>query len=411
MEPLAYRMRPQKIDDIFGQAHLVGSNGVIRKMLKNKKIPSLIFYGVPGIGKTTLALAICNELDLPYFTFNASTDNKAALKDIIASAETNQSTLVIIDEIHRMKKDIQDFLLPYVEKGSITILGLTTINPYHSVNPAIRSRCMIYKLNSLTNDELSLAIDKAIINYNPNIKIDNDARSYLVNMANGEVRIIINMLEAIFFVLNENLNIDLDLAKQIIQKPSISIDGSEDNFFDTLSGLHKSIRGSDVDASLHYLGKLLSAEDLLPLIRRLYCICYEDIGLANPAMGPKVKAACETALELGFPEARLPLAAIVVDMALSPKSNTAYLALDSALNDIEAGKSGTLPLHLKNQYSFDPNQTAYKYPHDYPGSWVDQQYLPDPIKDRQYYYPKESSKYEIALKERYDAIKRARKKK
>lgn len=411
MEPLAYKMRPLTIDDIFGQTHLVGPNGVIRKMLKNKRIPSLIFYGDPGIGKTTLASVICSELKLPYFTFNASTDNKAALKDIISSAETNISTLVIIDEIHRMKKDIQDFLLPHVEKGNITIIGLTTINPYHSVNPAIRSRCMIYKLNPLSKDDLLQVVDKTINTYEKDIKIEDDAKSYLVNMANGEVRIIINMLESIFFSLdNENI-ITLDIAKQVIQKPSVSIDGGEDNFYDTLSGLHKSIRGSDVNASLHYLGKLLTAEDFLPLIRRLYCICYEDIGLANPSMGPKVRAACLAALDLGMPEARLPLAAIVVEMALSPKSNSAYLALDAALKDIEDGKSGTLPLHLKNQYSFDPNQEPYKYPHDYPGAWVDQQYLPDSIKDAKYYVPKDSSKYEIALKERYNAIIKAKLKK
>lgn len=411
MEPLAYKMRPKTIDDIFSQQHLVGPNGVIRKMLKKKRIPSLIFYGDPGIGKTTLAYAICNELNYPSFTFNASTDNKAALKKIINSAETNLSTLVIIDEIHRMKKDIQDYLLPYVEKGSITIIGITTINPYMSVNPAIRSRCMIYKLNPLTKEDLLTVIDKTISFYDRNITIEDDAKHYLVNMANGEVRIIINMLEAIFFILDENKNINLDLAKLVIQKPSVSIDGSEDNFYDTLSGLHKSIRGSDVNAALHYLGKLLYSEDLLPLVRRLYCICYEDIGLANPAMGPKVRAACLAALDLGMPEARLPLSAIVIDMALSPKSNSALLALDAALKDINEGKSGRLPLHLKNQYSFDPSQTPYKYPHDYPGAWVDQQYLPDIIKDAKYYHPKDSSSYETALKERYNAIEKAKSKK
>ena len=411
MEPLAYSMRPKTIDEIFGQTHLVGPNGVIRKMLRNKRIPSLILYGDPGIGKTTLAFAICNEMNLPYFTFNASTDNKAALKDIINSAENNSSTIVIIDEIHRMKKDIQDFLLPYVERGNITILGLTTINPYHSVNPAIRSRCMIYKLNPLSNDDLLQVIDKTINIYNQSLEIENDAKEYLVNMANGEVRIIINMLEAIFFVLNDANLITLEIAKEVIQKPSVSIDKGEDNFYDTLSGLHKSIRGSDVDASLHYLAKLLTAEDLLPLVRRLYAICYEDIGLANPAMGPKVRAACLAALELGMPEARLPFAAIVVEMALSPKSNSAYLALEAAIADIEAGKSGNLPLHLKNQYSFDPNQQPYKYPHDYPGYWVDQQYLPDLIKYAKYYNPKDSSKYEIALKERYYAIQKPKSKK
>jgi len=408
MEPLAFRLRPKNIDDIFGQKHLVGPNGIIRRMLEKKQIPSLIFYGDPGIGKTTLALVICEELNRPYYTFNASTDNKSTLKNIIDEAG-NKSAILIIDEIHRMKKDIQDYLLPYVEKGVVTIIGLTTINPYHSVNPAVRSRCMIYRLNNLEKADLLQVIDKTINYYNPEIIITDEAKDYLVHMANGEVRIIINMLEAIFFVLDNN-EITLELAKEVVQRPSVSIDKGEDNFYDTLSGLHKSIRGSDVNASLHYLAKLLTAEDLLPVVRRLYAICYEDIGLANPGMGPKVKAACEAALELGMPEARLPLAAIVIEMALSPKSNSAYLALDAAMKDIESGKSGTLPLHLKNQYSFDPNQTPYKYPHDYPGAWVNQQYLPDSIKDAKYYEPKDSSKYESALKARYDAINKAKNK-
>lgn len=408
MEPLAFRLRPKNIDDIFGQKHLVGPNGIIRRMLEKKQIPSLIFYGDPGIGKTTLALVICEELNRPYYTFNASTDNKSTLKNIIDEAG-NKSAILIIDEIHRMKKDIQDYLLPYVEQGVVTIIGLTTINPYHSVNPAVRSRCMIYRLNNLEKADLLQVIDKTINYYNPEIIITDEAKDYLVHMANGEVRIIINMLEAIFFVLDNN-EITLELAKEVVQRPSVSIDKGEDNFYDTLSGLHKSIRGSDVNASLHYLAKLLTAEDLLPVVRRLYAICYEDIGLANPGMGPKVKAACEAALELGMPEARLPLAAIVIEMALSPKSNSAYLALDAAMKDIESGKSGTLPLHLKNQYSFDPNQTPYKYPHDYPGAWVNQQYLPDSIKDAKYYEPKDSSKYESALKARYDAINKAKNK-
>lgn len=408
MEPLAFRLRPKNIDDIFGQKHLIGPNGIIRRMLEKKQIPSLIFYGDPGIGKTTLALVICEELNRPYYTFNASTDNKSTLKNIIDEAG-NKSAILIIDEIHRMKKDIQDYLLPYVEQGVVTIIGLTTINPYHSVNPAVRSRCMIYRLNNLEKADLLQVIDKTINYYNPEITITDEAKDYLVHMANGEVRIIINMLEAIFFVLDNN-EITLELAKEVVQRPSVSIDKGEDNFYDTLSGLHKSIRGSDVNASLHYLAKLLTAEDLLPVVRRLYAICYEDIGLANPGMGPKVKAACEAALELGMPEARLPLAAIVIEMALSPKSNSAYLALDAAMKDIESGKSGTLPLHLKNQYSFDPNQTPYKYPHDYPGAWVNQQYLPDSIKDAKYYEPKDSSKYESALKARYDAINKAKNK-
>jgi putative ATPase len=391
-----------------GQNHLVGKNGVIRKMLANKQLPSLILYGNPGTGKTTIAIVISHDLNIPFHTFNASTDNKAKLKEIIDASEKNERTILVIDVIHRMKKDIQDYLLPCVENGSITMIGITTINPYHSVNPAVRSRCLVLKLNALTNGDLEQILIKALKSLDPELTIAPEAKDYLVGMANGDARSLINMIEGIFFSLGDAKAISYELAKEIILKPALNIDKNEGSFYDTLSGLHKSIRGSDVDASLHYLAKLLSAEDFLPLVRRLYCICYEDISLANPGMGPKVRAACEAALDLGMPEARLPLASIVTEMALSPKSNSTLLAIDAALKDIEEGRSGTLPLHLKNQYSFDPRQTPYKYPHDYPGAWVKQQYLPDAIKDVRYFTPKTTSKNEEMLKERWDALEKAK---
>ena len=217
------------------------------------------------------------------------------------------------------------------------------------------------------------------------------------------------MIENLYFAFGDKL-VDFEMAKETILKPSLEFDKNGDGYYNTLSGLHKSIRGSDVNASLHYLGKLLYVDDLLPLTRRLYCIAYEDISLANPSIGPKVRAACETALELGMPEAKLPLASIVVEMALSPKSNSSYLAITKAMEDIETKDTGTLPPHLKNVYSFEEGNGKYLYPHDYPGGWVYQQYLPDKIKDAVYYVPKTTSKYEEALKERYDAINEARKK-
>lgn len=410
MEPLAYKLRPTKLDDIVGQTHLVGKNGVIRRLVNNKRLQSIILYGAPGIGKTTIATVIANELGWPCASFNASTDNKATLKTLIDKANGYQSIL-IIDEIHRMKKDIQDYLLPYVEKGTVTLIGLTTINPYMSVNAAIRSRCLVYRLNPITNDDLKIICDRAISTYSGEVSIEDKAKDYIVNMSNGEVRVLINMIETLCNSLNEETVITLDYALNIIQKPALSFDKNEDGYYDTLSGLHKSIRGSDVNASMHYLAKLLTAEDFLPLVRRLYCVFYEDISLANPTLGPRVKAACEAALELGMPEAKLPLASIVVEMALSPKSNSSYLAICAALEDIEKGNSGNLPLHLKNTYSFDKNQGVYLYPHDYPGGWVNQQYLPDKIKDAIYYEPKLTSKYEQGLKERYDRINDLKKQK
>ena len=415
MEPLAYQMRPNNFDEIVGQSKLVGKYGVIRKLCNNHKLPSIILYGKPGIGKTTIASVICKELGLPSSTFNASSDNKAALVEHINNAKLSDKYILIVDEIHRMKKDIQDYLLPFVEKGNITLIGITTVNPYMSVNPAIRSRCIVYKLNDLNEDDLKIVLDRAISikskQLNKEITFDENASKYIISMAAGEVRVLINYVEAIIDANcdEEKISIDLNKSKEIISRPAIGIDKNEDTYFQTLSGLQKSIRGSDVDAALHYLGMLLASEDLLSLVRRLQVMVFEDIGLANPQLAVRVKTACDVALDVGMPEARIPLGVVVVDMALSPKSNSAYLGIEAALKDIEDGKCGNLPPHLKNTYSFDGKVDAYKYPHDYPNAWVYQQYLPDEIKDAKYYYPKDSSNYEKAIKERYEMIERWKK--
>lgn len=404
MEPLASKIRPKKFSNIYGQDHLIGTNGPIFRIVKNNKLQSLVLYGEPGIGKTTLAIVIANELNRPYQLFNASNDNKATLKEII---DNHSDSILIIDEIHRMKKDIQDYLLPHLEDGSITIIGLTTINPYHSLNPPVRSRTLIYRLKPLQYQDLEKIFYDGLEHLQSDHKFLNDAKKYLISCANGDVRSLLNYLEATVNTIDTE-QVSLDDVQRTIQIASVSIDKDGENYYDTLSGLQKSIRGSDVDAALHYLARLLMADDLLPLIRRLYAICYEDVGLANPGLGPKVHAACEIALDLGMPEAKLPLSVIVIDLALSPKSNSAYLAVSKAMEDVEKGKTGPIPLHLKNTYSFDPSQKSYLYPHDYPGSWVKQQYLPDIIKDAKYYDPKETGKYEKALKERLEAIEKAK---
>ena len=410
MKPLAYSLAPSKIEDIIGQEHLVGKNGFIYKMIKNNKMTSIILYGKPGIGKTSIANVICNEMNIPYDVFNASNDNKDKLKKIIEKAIQYDRFILLIDEIHRMKKDIQDYLLPHVEKGNIYMIGLTTNNPYHTINPAVRSRCLIFRLNDLTKNNLKSIIIRAINYINSDITITDEACDYLISNADGEVRCLINYIENICNIINTN-NIELEDCKLVVQRAAFSMDNGEDTFYNTLSGLHKSIRGSDVNASLHYLAKLLKSEDLVSITRRLKIIAYEDIGLANPAMGPKVKAACDTAIEVGFPEAVIPLGTIVVEMALSPKSNTGYMAIHAAMEDLENGNTGPLPPHLKNVYQFDGNNDKYLYPHDYPGAWVNQQYLPDKIKNAKYYNPKNSSKYEEALMERYYAIEKAKNKK
>lgn len=408
MKPLAYSMRPKNFDKIVGQKHLVGPEGILRKMINNGYLFSFILYGDPGCGKTTIAESTCEMLGYPWYRFNASTDNKETLKKIISEAKFYENSIIIIDEIHRMKKDIQDFLLPYVENGDIRIIGLTTVNPYHSVNPAIRSRCHIYRLNPLTNADLLEILQNAKENIAQERIIDPEVYDYLIQTSGMEIRTLINNFETL--VVTGSNHLTIEDAKKVVGKANVSIDANSDYYYDALSGLQKSIRGSDVDAALHYLAVLIVAEDLDIIARRLMACAYEDIGLANPAIGPRLVAAITAARELGFPEARLPLSVIIIEMALSPKSNSAYEAIGKAIDDVTAGKGGSLPLHLKNTYSFNPNQEAYKYPHDYPNAWVDQQYLPDNLVGTKYYLPKESSKTEKQIKERYEEIEKWKRK-
>jgi putative ATPase len=404
MKPLAYVMRPAHYDDIVGQEPSGRRKRGFAQNAGEKSTCSLSsFTDRPVVGKTTIAEATCKMAGYPWYRFNASTDTKDKLKQIVNEARFNEATLIIVDEIHRMKKDIQDFLLPFVEDGTLTMIGLTTVNPYHAVNPAIRSRVHIYKLHDLTKDDLEVIIRRALKHLEYKGIIDDDVIAYMIQLSGGEIRTLINNFENLLTIYQDE-DINLEKAQIVLLKPVINIDASDDNYFDTLSGLQKAIRGSDVDASLHYLAKLIVADDLQSLSRRLLAIAYEDIGLANPGIGPRVKAAVDAARELGNPEARLPLSVIVIEMALSPKSNSAMLAIDAALSDIEKGKGGTLPLHLKNQYSFDPRQTPYLYPHDYPNAWVNQQYLPDSLAGTKYYHPKNSSKFEQGLKDRYEQI-------
>ena len=401
--PLAIKMAPEKLSDLFGQEHLIGKDKIIYNLIKNKKLFSMILYGKPGIGKTSIAKVIVNELDIRYRMLNATINNKKDFDIVVEEAKLYNGIVLIIDEIHRMNKDKQDLLLPYVENGLITLIGLTTSNPYHTINPAIRSRCHIFELKPLSTKDIISGIKKACkTEYLKDIIIDKNAIEYIANIAGDDLRYALNVLELAYYANKDHL-VSLDTLIEINAKPVFSFDKGEDSFYDTLSALQKSIRGSDVNASLHYLGKLLVANDLESITRRLSVIAYEDIGLANPSIGPKLDAAINAALRVGIPEARIPLSEIVIEMSLSPKSNSAIIAIDKVLSDIETGKCGNIPEHIRI------TAKGYKYPHDYPNDWVDQQYLPDNIKNKKYYIPKETSQYEKTLKTVYENIDKLKK--
>ncbi len=398
MNPLAILMRPLKIKDIIGQKHLIGPNKVLTNLVNTKHLVSMILYGKPGIGKTTIALAIVNELSLKYLSLNAVINNKKDFDEAITMAKENNGIIVIMDEIHRLNKDKQDLLLPHLESGLVTLIGLTTANPYHKINPAIRSRCHIFQLHELNDDDINEGIVKATKSeFLNDIIIDKTAIDYIVTLSGGDLRYAYNLLEVAYYTNNKKVN--LDILKEINSKPVFFHDKNDDGHYDVLSAFQKSIRGSDVNASLHYLARLIEVEDLDSIYRRMTVIAYEDIGLANPNMGVKVDSAINACERLGLPEARIILANIIIELCLSPKSNSAIIAIDEALNDIRTGNTGNVPNHIKT------NSKDYLYPHNYANGYVKQQYLPDKLKNKKYYYPRNNSN-ETKLKDIYEKISR-----
>ena len=400
MEPLAILLRPKSLDDVIGQEHLIGKNKIIRNLVNNKKIFSMILYGNPGIGKTTLALAIVNELGLRYRSLNAVINNKKDFEIVVEEAKMYNGLVLLMDEIHRMNKDKQDLLLPYLESGLITLIGMTTSNPYHKINPAIRSRCQIFELKSLNKDDIKYALNKLVDDkILDKLKIDAYVIDYVSSISNGDLRYAYNLIEVAYYSTN-NHHITDKVIKSINNKPISFYDNDESGHYDVISAFQKSIRGSDVNASLHYLARLIDAGDLDIIYRRMTVIAYEDIGLANPSIGPKVDACINACERLGLPEARIPLGDMIIEMALSPKSNSGHIALDNALNDIAKGNIGNIPDHIKT------TSPDYKYPHNYPNSIVKQEYIPSNLKGKKYYIPKDSSNYEKSLKEVYEKIEK-----
>ena len=398
-KPLALKLAPKSLDDVIGQRHLLGEDKIITNLVKNKKLFSMILYGSPGIGKTSIANALINDLGQRSRFLNAVINSKKDLEIVFEEAKMYDGIILVMDEIHRLNKDKQDILLPQLESGLITLIGMTTSNPYHAINPAIRSRCQLFELKPLETDDIIDGLNKAIKHPDlEGIVIDDKSIELIAKLSGNDLRYAYNLLEIAYYSTDDK-TVTEEKIRRINNKPAFFADKNGEGHYEVLSGLQKSIRGSDVDASLHYLGRLLMEGDLESIYRRLSVIAYEDIGLANPAIWPILDAAINACERVGLPEGRIPLGTIVTEMALSPKSNTAHIAFDMALEDIEKGNVGMIPNHIR------PDSPDYKYPHDYPGVYVVQQYLPDKLKNKKYYKPKDIG-YEKQIKEVYDRLER-----
>ena len=413
-QPLAYRMRPTCLEEVVGQQHLVAPGKIIARMIAAKQLSSMILYGPPGIGKTSIASAIAGTTKYAFRTLNAATDTKKELQIVIEEAKMSGTVILLLDEIHRLDKPKQDFLLPHLENGRVILIGATTENPYIAINPAICSRTQIFELIPLTPEEIHQALKRALTDEtkglgNYDVEITDGAMHTLTHFSNGDVRSSLNALELAVKSTPENedgkIIITEEIAGNCLQRKVFAHDKNGDQHYDVISAFQKSIRGSDVDAALHYMARLIEAGELITLIRRLLVIAYEDIGLANPAGASRAVLAVQAAEKLGLPEARIPLANAVIELALSPKSNTAILSIDAALSDVRQGKSGNIPSHLQDAHYQGAQKlgrgTNYQYPHNYPNHWVKQQYLPDTLKNTQYFHPDPTSKFEEALKEQY----------
>lgn len=422
LENLALRMRPKTIDQVIGQQHLVGEGKIIRRMVEANRLSSMILYGPPGIGKTSIASAIAGTTKYAFRTFNATVESKKRLQEIAEEAKFSGGLVLLLDEIHRLDKSKQDFLLPLLESGLIVMIGATTENPFFSVTPAIRSRVQIFELEPLSNEDIKKALTIAITNpergFDFPVQLDEDALDFIATSTNGDLRSAFNSLDLAVLSTKADQegvrHITLEIMEHSLQRSYITMDKDGDGHYDVLSALQKSIRGSDVNASLHYAARLIEAGDLPSLARRLTVIAYEDIGLANPDAQIHTVTALEAAQRIGFPEARILISNVVIDLALSPKSNSAYMAIDKALADLRSFGNLPIPRHLRDgHYSGSKelgNATGYLYPHDHPNHWVKQDYLPEKLRNRNYFDPIATGKYERALgatKEKIDQLKKS----
>ncbi len=417
-QPLADRIRPQNLDEVLGQGHILGRDGLLRRVIDSGKIPNMVFYGPSGTGKTTVANIIAQRSGRTLRRLNATTASLADVREVMDQVGTllaPNGVLLYLDEIQYFNKKQQQSLLEFIENGKITLIASTTENPYFTIFNAILSRSTVFEFKMLTGEDIMPAVDRGIALQAAELGVEAvcepGVREHLAASCGGDVRKALNAVELLMTasrIKDGVLTVTLDDAKLVAQRSAMRYDREGDDHFDIASALMKSMRGSDPDGALHYLARLLEAGDMLTAIRRILCSASEDVGMAYPQAAAIVKACVDSALQLGLPEARLPLAQAVILLATAPKSNSVYAAISAAMADVRAGRTGDYPRHLQNVHAdgagFEREQ-GYLYPHDFPGHWVEQQYLPDAIKDR-VYYEYGPNKTEQAAKAYWDKIKK-----
>ncbi len=416
-QPLADLLRPQTLDEVYGQEHILGEGGILRRLVASGNIPNMIFYGPSGTGKTTVANIIAKQTNRTLYQLNATTASTADIKNIVSQLDTFMApngVLLYLDEIQSFNKKQQQSLLEYIENGKITLIASTTENPYFYVFNAILSRSTVFEFKQITSSAALQAVKRAVgyleQRNNVTAKAEEGTLEYIAGACGGDLRKAMNAVEVLFSaseITDSTIHLTLEDAKTVTQKSAMRADRDGDNYYDLLSALQKSIRGSDPDAAVHYLARLLEAGQMQSACRRLMVVAAEDVGLAYPMIIPIVNACVDMALKIGMPEARIPLGDAAVLMATSPKSNTGHIALDMALEDVRKGKGGDFPRHLQNMHAdtyTQEREQGYQYPHNYPNRWVAQQYLPDELVGTRYYSYGEN-KLEQAAKQYWDAIK------
>ncbi len=421
MQPLADRLRPQQIEDMVGQSHIIGKGKIINKLIENKTIPNMILYGPPGTGKTTLANIIANVTGKKYVKLNAVNCGVKEINEVIDSAKRDlfsyNGIILMLDEIQALNRKQQQSLLEVIEDGSVTLIASTADNPYFVVYKAILSRSTIFEFKQINKEDILKGLQRAIerlksINTYDSINVEDKALEYIAQTCNGDMRSALNKLELVFNVginiVSNTVNITLDNVIECSSVKMLNYDKGGDDGYSILSAFHKSLRGSDIDASIHYLARLIKAGDIQGITRRLLCVASEDVGLAVPQAITITEACVSSALQLGFPEARIPLSQATIYLAQCPKSNSAVMAIESALADLDNIETGDIPLHLKDAHYAGAKNLGrgvdYKYPHNYPNHYVKQQYLPDAIKDKKYYIPGEN-KNEKSFEQYWNSVK------